>query len=178
LLASPFRGLIITSPLVLVALFTLWLVLRDRHNVAREHAIVALAIFAGVLLVVATFDGSDLAEIPGPRFLLTALPFLVTPLAIEWHRVARIARPCVAYGVLMNAMATWTFFLVGHDVPLWRAYPHRLSDRAFNATVWSLAFGPVGIAFYLASVVAVVALIARELNTREVNRVPLQPVAA
>jgi hypothetical protein len=161
LLLSPSRGLILTSPLVIVALVAAFLCARERSNPARHVAIIALTTFAAVLLLVATFEGSDLAEMPGPRFLLTALPFLVTPLAVCWTRVAACARPAIWWGIVMNAIATWAFYFVSHDAALWTWYTHEVANRAYNPTVWSIGLGRPGIVCYLASVAAMLVLLRR-----------------
>jgi hypothetical protein len=170
LLFSPSRGLILTSPLIIVALVAAFLVARDRAHPARHVAIVVLASFAAVLFLVATFEGSDLAEMPGPRFLLTGIPFLVTPLAVSWKRVAIFARPAVWWGVLMNAIATWAFYFVSHNASLWNYYTHEVADRAFNPTVWSIGLGRAGIVIYLASVVAIIVLLDRALKKDAADR--------
>jgi hypothetical protein len=156
ILFSPLRGLILTSPLVIVAFVAAFLTARDGSSRTASTARVALVGFGGVLVIVAMFEGADLAEVPGPRFLMVGLPLLVTPLAVAWKRVAPFARPAVAWGVLMNVLATWTIVFVGHNTPLWDVYPDRLAERQLNPTVWSIALGPLGIVLYLATITAVV----------------------
>jgi hypothetical protein len=170
LLLSPIRGVIITSPIVIVAVFAAILIVRQRAHPVRDHALVALGSLAGLVLLVASFAGSDVAEIPGPRFLLTALPFFVTPLVAMWDRVAVAGRAAIAWGIMMNVFATWTYLLVPTNMPLWRAYPPRLTHAEFNPTLWSMRFGSVGAVLYVASIVAIGIALGRAARDDEHNR--------
>jgi hypothetical protein len=148
------HGLLLVSPIVVVALVGAVMLARTHGSDARMHAIVALAIFVPYFLLIAGWAGTPLLEEPGPRYLIPALPFLCVPLALTWQRLRRYAVIATAYGVAVMVPATVTLLLVGpNDLPL-RVYLSRVIHGHFNPTLWSMAFGDVGAVVYVALVAA------------------------
>ena len=76
------RGLLIATPVVLVAL--VGLVLMYRHG-KRIEAIVVASIFLAMLAIQALWANSY-AGGAGPRYIVPALPFLAAPLAVFWRQ--------------------------------------------------------------------------------------------
>ena len=146
------RGLLVTSPIVLLAVAAALVVAWKRPALRLEGA-VALVVFAAYLALVAGWTGTPWLEEPGPRYLIPAIPFLAVPLAACWRRV-RVLGWCAALwgGFLMIGAAT-TFILVAtNDTPV-NAYVNRLAHHRFVPTVWSLELGVPGAGLYAASVV-------------------------
>jgi hypothetical protein len=83
-LFSPYRGLLVLSPILILGFYGLYLMMRT-----YEYKVDAL-LFAGLFLSIfipysAWSDWAGGASY-GPRFLVTALPFLVIPTFILWSR--------------------------------------------------------------------------------------------
>jgi len=154
------RGLWIGAPVAFVAIAAAVLVLTREGGRTREHATVGLAICAPYVVLCAGWSGFRLLQDPGPRFLIPALPFLAVPLAVMWERLRVPAVLFTAWGALFAVPATVTFLLLGIAEPPFPALPRRLLHDNFLPTVWSIAFGRVGIVFHVVTIALVVALLA------------------
>jgi hypothetical protein len=160
------RGLWVGAPTAIVGIgAAIWLAANSRGHL-RDHAIVALAVVVPYVILCAGWSGTPLLEDPGPRYLIPALPFLAVPLAALWERVRVVAIPASVIGALVAAGATWMILLVDTRYGLLEVYRAHFRDRMFNPTLWSMAFGRVGIALYAASVSAAVALLVHVLRHR------------
>jgi hypothetical protein len=152
------NGLLVLTPLTVIAIGAAAFVAR-RDGPARTHGVVALAIVVPYVVLVAGWSGTALAESPGPRYLVPALPFLVVPLAMVWDRARRPAIAASLWGACVMAAATFTYMNVGIGEPRISGYLRHLRAHQFPATVWSIAFGRMGVVVYAATVVAVVAAV-------------------
>jgi hypothetical protein len=93
LLASPFRGVFVTSPVLIVGvagLVALW-----RIEGLRRDAALCSAMVAFFLLLNASFNGWHGGFAAAPRYLAPMLPFLVMPLVFA---VARYRRSTIGLG--------------------------------------------------------------------------------
>ena len=128
LLFSPSRGLLLVSPVILVAVgCAIWLARRDERPEIRTHARVGLAVCGLYLLAVASARATNVQEIPGPRFLIVAIPFVAVPLAAGWERIRVVAILAAVWGAIVMSLATVTSLLVGDGEPLFHAYRARLT---------------------------------------------------
>ena len=88
---SPFRGLFVYSPFVLLALPGWWLMRRDA--VHRAEWMLSLGAFAAQLFLIACWYDWKGGFAIGPRNLLVVLPFAMLPIAVAleaaWPRPAR-----------------------------------------------------------------------------------------
>ncbi|MCU1428961.1 MAG: hypothetical protein JWL83_2961 [Actinomycetia bacterium] len=154
------NGLLVLTPLAVIAIgASVHVALRP--GVARVHALVALAVTVPYIALVAGWSGTALAESPGPRYLIPALPFLAVPLAVVWDRVRRLAILATGWGALVMAGATFTYMNVGIGEPRISGYVQHLRAHDFPATLWSIGFGRTGVVLYVTSVAAVVVALAR-----------------
>jgi hypothetical protein len=174
------RGLVVGAPIALVGLAAAtWLAISGA-GAARRHAIVALAVAVPYLALCAGWSGLPLLEEPGPRYLIPALPFLAAPLAATWDRLWRPMLLAGLLGALVSIPATTTFILLRIKQPPFPELLHRVGNHAFLPTLWSMAFGTVGIVLYALSVLVVVAWFARtwqSAGTRtDVRRVRLSDI--
>jgi hypothetical protein len=144
LLWNPQRGLLVIVPLVVLAVYCAGATLRDGRREVRDQAFVALAVFIGYVLVVASSQATNVREIPGPRFILASFPFLVVPLAVMWPRVRIPAIATACWGASVMMIATVSNVLVGDNDPLIHAYSERLRDHQFLPTLWSMTLGYTG----------------------------------
>ncbi|HSN91928.1 MAG TPA: hypothetical protein VLS93_11925, partial [Anaeromyxobacteraceae bacterium] len=83
-LVSPFRGLLVGSPALLLGAFgcVRWW----RRGERRAEILLALSIAAVFLLFVTTFNGWHGGWAVGPRYLVPALPFLALPAVAAFER--------------------------------------------------------------------------------------------
>jgi hypothetical protein len=143
------HGLLLTSPVILLAVAAAIVVARDGRGAARTDARVALAVFVPYFLLVAGWTGTPLLEQPGPRYLIPALPFLAAPLAGMWARFRPVAVITALWGGAVMVAGSVTMHLVRpHDQPF-HVYFSNVLDRRFNPTLWSIMFGPAGVFVYV-----------------------------
>jgi hypothetical protein len=149
------RGLLIATPIVVLAVV---LAIRQarRPGPPRLDAIVALAIFGLFLALQASWPNPWGGDSPGPRYIIPALPFLAVPLAAGWNSVRRAAIAATAWGGICMALPVLFGSLVPKTAaPLdyWRA---QLRAHEFVPTVWTMAFGPVGVVLFAGTVLFVI----------------------
>jgi hypothetical protein len=167
LLWNPSRSLLIASPLVLVAVGCAAVAARQAVGDIRAHAWVALGVFIGYVLVVASSDATTMGEHPGPRFLVVAIAFLVVPLAAMWNRVRAFALIASAWGAFVMAMATFSSLLLGEGESLLHAYFARIAHHSFSPTLWSMSLGDLGVVLYFVTIVAASLWLLRAASTPE-----------
>jgi hypothetical protein len=158
------RGLLCTSPIVLIGIVGAVVTLRGRASAGRRRdASVALAVSVGYLVLVSGFTAMPFLEEPGPRFLIPAIPFLAVPLAMVWERWAALCRVVAAYGVALMLAASTTLLLVARGDTALHTYLARVLHHEFLPTVWSMPFGRMGVFLYLLTVgVSIVWLVRAE----------------
>jgi hypothetical protein len=128
LLVLPYRGLLLTSPVLLLALFG-W---RRLRRAAPAAALLCAAIPLAFLALVSSFHAWYGGWAPGARYLVPALPFLCLPLA---HGIARWTRcGAVLGGLSVACMLAFTATAVevpaGFAIPLLDfAWPHLLDGQ-------------------------------------------------
>lgn len=103
LLVSEHRGLLFTSPVLVLAAPGLWWMVR-RHRV--PEATVVVASFAAHWLVTGAFNFWHGGWSVGPRFLIPALPFLALSLAPAFDRLPRLATAAATASALILLFAT------------------------------------------------------------------------
>jgi hypothetical protein len=158
------RGLLLVSPVILVALGGALWVAGSVAGEARRHAIVALVIAAAYLVLAAGWSGTPLLEEPGPRYMIPAFAFLALPLALVWPRIPRVCAIAAIWGAVLMTIASLTYVLlvVGENPTRYFAY---VVARNFSRNLWTMAFGRAGVALYLATVAAAGRLVWRTLRT-------------
>jgi hypothetical protein len=167
LLWNPSRSLLITSPLVLVAVGCAAIAARQAVGDVRAHAWVALGVFIGYVLVVASSDATTMGEHPGPRFLVVAIAFLAVPLAAMWNRVRGFALIASAWGAFVMGMATFSSLLLGEGESLLHADFARIAHHSFSPTLWSMSLGDLGVVVYVVTIAAATWLLLRAASTPE-----------
>jgi hypothetical protein len=165
------RGLLTLSPVLILGAVGTWLLYR-RGNRAEALTIAGvcvcfLAYNSGYYL---PFGGGA----PGPRFLITVLPFLAFPLALA---LKRYPGPTIALGgasILVWATVTVTHPLVGYEneTVVWARYLDRGLFQPTIASAYGLGRGWGGIwPFLLAALIGIV------LAALASSRVRLSPAA-
>jgi hypothetical protein len=103
-LFSSFRGLFITSPVLLLSAYGLskWL----RSERLRSESWLILSIIAFHLLFISTFNGWHGGWAVGPRYLVPALPFLVLPVIDGFKRFFKTACVLAVLSMAINLLVT------------------------------------------------------------------------
>jgi hypothetical protein len=160
------HGLLFSSPVVLVALGAAIAIARKAAGALRAHALIGLAVIVPYLVLVASWSGTSLLEQPGPRYIIPALPFLVVPLAAAWERCARLAAVTAVWGAVVMVTGSFVYHLVAtSDTPL-RAYAAEVAHGRFEPTLWSMAFGRVGIVLHAVTIAMAGVMLVRARRAR------------
>ena len=130
------RGLLTLAPILVMGIVGLVLLAR-RGRRAEARALAAIACLylvynSGYYL---PFGGGS----PGPRFLITVLPFLALPLALSLRRFPGATLALAGASVTVMAIGTATHPLVGYETET-STWMHYLSLGSFQPTIAS-AFG-------------------------------------
>jgi hypothetical protein len=112
------RGLFVATPIVALALVGLVWTMRHRRGVERQAALVALAMFVGMVFVVFVWADPWGGSSPGPRYLTGALPPLVLGVGAAWSLRPLWTRAAVAVSVLTMGLATIAYPLISHEIPV------------------------------------------------------------
>jgi hypothetical protein len=102
LLISPFRGLFVLSPVVILSLLG-WPALRKMHP---QEASLAAAICGLFFLVNITFSGWHAGFACGPRYLIPAMPFAMLAAIPAMIRFTRVAAALTAFSVAIQVLLT------------------------------------------------------------------------
>jgi hypothetical protein len=157
------KGLMVSSPLVLVALAAALFCVAKRGP-AYRHACLGAAVTIMYVVLVAGWSGSKLMEDPGPRYLVPAIPFLAVPLAVMWDRVRMIAKAAIGVGAIVMLGATLTPHLTNINASPVVHYAQNVADGNFNTNLWSMMLGPVGTVVYVVTVMVAAAALAHEVR--------------
>ncbi|MFL6204137.1 MAG: hypothetical protein ACJ739_02185 [Acidimicrobiales bacterium] len=103
------RGLLIVSPIVLMAVMGMVVVLRQREPAHDRVALIAAAASAASLLAVQmAWSNPTGGDSPGPRYATAGIAFLTPGLAIAAKRWPVATRVTGAVGGVVMLAATWT----------------------------------------------------------------------
>jgi hypothetical protein len=115
-LFSPYRGLFVYSPILILGLLGFYKMLRS--NTYDKEAIFFLAIFCGITFLYSKWYALDGGLSYGPRYIVSAIPFLLIPAGFVIEGSRHKARVTIAYvlfsiGVITNGIAAFTSALAG-----------------------------------------------------------------
>jgi hypothetical protein len=171
------RGLLLFAPIVVVGLVGL-VRLALRPGRARAGAVVGLATFVALWLLQSGWSNPWGGEMPGPRYMIAALPFLAPGVAEVAVRSRTVVRVALAWGVAAMALPLLTVHLVLGDGTTVLAHVDNVRRWGFSPPVSVVALGPVGWALYGAAVLAAVALLRRSLGPTPSPTSPVRAKAA
>jgi len=141
------RGLLITTPIVAAGIAGLVLLIRGGRDRAAVWTALAIAIAYLVYNagVTTPFGGAFGGWSPGPRYLVTALPFALVALGVAYRRAPAPVIALAAVSVVTMTVVTATTPLVpAENVRLWWA---GLKDNELTHTVgWLLGWKSTGFA--------------------------------
>ncbi|OWY61467.1 hypothetical protein B7486_63635, partial [cyanobacterium TDX16] len=154
------RGLLLLTPVVLVALVGAVQLLRargdERDPDLRRWAVAALSFLGALWLVQSGWPNPWGGEMPGPRYLVPALPFLVVPLAWIWPRWRLLSTASAVVGGLVMGLGVLTVHLVPLGTQVVPSYLDNLDHYGVTPTTFTLALGPAGWIVHAALVLAAV----------------------
>lgn len=162
------RGLMYTAIVILGLVGCVWIIRGRRPG--REHAWMALAVFGAFFLLQSGWPNPWGGEMPGPRYLLPAIPWLAVPVAAIWSIRRTICLVVVGIGAFFMAPAVLTSHIIPHGWSFLRWYPKVLDEEGPVPTVFTMGLGPLGVVVHLALVAGAVYLLvvsARALRAAE-----------
>jgi len=113
---SPYRGLFLLSPFLLLAPVGLYEM--TRHSRTRELAVMLLVIAVGIFAYNASYWVWDGGGAVGPRFLVPMLPFLSLPIIFVLDAANRAwQRAAIWLLALLSIAGVWVQFLAGYNFP-------------------------------------------------------------
>jgi|KBSSwiStaDraftv2_1062776.scaffolds.fasta_scaffold13327_3 hypothetical protein len=101
---SPFRGLFVSSPVLLLAVFGLGWMLRERAT--RREGWLSVAIVAFYLLFTMSFNAWQGGNGVGPRYLVPAVPFLCLALPPVFARLPKLSAVLAAASIAIFFLVT------------------------------------------------------------------------
>jgi hypothetical protein len=106
LIASPYRGIFVLAPVLIMGVYG-WIVwLRERRFVAEAR--LGIAIFGFFFLSNSMFNGYHAGFSAGPRYLVPGLPFIALPLVVAFMRWRMTTTVLVGISVFQNFLLTVT----------------------------------------------------------------------
>ncbi len=147
LTVSPWRGIFVLCPALLLGVVGLWQWWRAGTFPAERRIILAIAaFFFGVNICFNGFHGGFAA---GPRYLIAVMPFLCLPLVGALLRFCKVQRSqtlaigLIAFSILQNTLLTVTDALcpLGVGAHAWVNHPGEWKDKITrNSLVWHYAW--------------------------------------
>ena len=138
---SPWRGLFVLSPVLVVAALVLVRRWKMEALVAERRLILGCAAF--FFLINICFNGFHGGFAAGPRYLIPALPFLCLPLAAAFVSWPRATTVLAAVSIAQQSLLTITDALnpLGVGSHAWVNHPGEWKDKLKgNSLVWRYAW--------------------------------------
>ena len=144
LLVGPYRGLLVTAPVLALGAFGVILMIRSPAT--RPEGVLAAAIVAIYLLQVSAFNGWHGGSAIGPRYLMPLVPFLGLGLVPAFQRLPRLtaALATVSVTIMLGVTAIDPQVDVEIANPLREYYWPLASGAGYQFDEWILR-GPVSV---------------------------------
>jgi hypothetical protein len=156
------RGLLVFAPVVGIGLVGLYVLARGERGPARDDAIVGLAIFVAYLGLQAGWPNPWGGEMPGPRYMIPALPLLAPGVAVVWRRTGVLGRGALAWSIVIMALPLITLHLVPAGGATGSQHLRNIDRYGISPTIWTLALGGLGWVVYGATIAGVALWLARD----------------
>lgn len=129
------RGLLVFAPVLAVASGGVWLLYRTGR---RAEALTIAGVCVALVVFNASFWGPFGGWGPGPRYLISMLPFLAVPLALAWHRlpVTTGALAIVSTGMALLATLEMPILFLHGDTARIGTLLHGLAHDHLTKTVF------------------------------------------
>ncbi len=138
---SPWRGVFVLSPVIIVAVACLFCRGKMKTPRAERWLIVACAAF--FFLINISFNGFHGGFAAGPRYLIPALPFVCLALVPAFVRWPRVTTVLAAASIVQQALLTITDALnpLGVGAHAWVNHPDEWKEKLRgNSLVWRYAW--------------------------------------
>ncbi len=141
LTVSPWRGLFVLSPVLILAIAGFWRWRRTGGRMSELWMVVGIVAF--FFLVNICFNGFHGGFSAGPRYLIPALPFLclaLVPMFAKW-RILTVSLAVFSLGQQTLLTATDAQNPLGMGDHAWRDHPTEWKDKMHgNSLVWNYAW--------------------------------------
>ena len=87
-IVSPYRGILVFSPVLILGLFMIWKMIRSKD--LRADALLFLSLFILILLGYSAWHDWSGGLVYGPRFLMLGIPYLAIPISIVLTKSWRV----------------------------------------------------------------------------------------
>lgn len=160
------RGILLFTPVIGAGVWGLWRLARAGGRL-RDDAVVGLVVLLGFFLLQAGWPNPWGGEMPGPRYMIPAMPFLAVGIAAAWSARRRLVTVLLAVSV---GSMVWPL-VARHLVPdggfLVRAQLADVNENGFMPTLFTLALGAAGWGVHLVIVIAAARHLEREMARAE-----------
>ena len=172
------RGLLVFSPVVVLAVWGLVLLARSSDDDRRRHGAVGLAVVVSFVVLQASWLNPWGGESYGPRYLIPCLPFLIVGMAEVWERAVNVRFAIVGWSVLAMSSAVVVEHLVPAGALPMAAQLQSLHTDGAVPTLWTMAFGPIGWLLQAATIGTAALVLHRRLATERAAQAPTPVEAA
>ncbi len=155
------RGMFLYAPITAFGLVGLVLIVRQRAHPARPDAAIGLVVFALYWALQGGWANPWGGDMPGPRYLIVALPFLAVGVAWLWDRAALLATTLTAASVAVMVLPLITLHLIPRQGEMVRALARNVDHIGVSPSVWTMAIGSAGWLLHAATVGGLVLLALR-----------------
>jgi hypothetical protein len=159
------RGLIFTAIVLVGAVAAVWIVRRNLPGV--EHAWMAIFVFGAFLLMQSGWPNPWGGEVPGPRYLMPAIPWLAVPVAAAWGQRRRLCVLVTVVGAGFMTLALVSEHLIPHGASFLPWYVDQIREHGFAPSIYTMVIGPVGWPVHIGLLVAAAVYLARARRTDE-----------
>jgi hypothetical protein len=138
---SPWRGVFVLSPVLLLSLPVLWRWWKERRHRAEVRLILGISLFFFIVNI--CFNGFHGGFAAGPRYLIPVLPFLCLPLVDAFSMWRSAAWLVGLFSICQQSLLTFTDALnpLGVGAHAWRNHPLEWRDKIIgNSLVWRYAW--------------------------------------
>ena len=156
------RGILLFTPIIGLAVWGLWSLAR-RSGPLCDDAVVGLAAITSLFLLQSGWPNPWGGEMPGPRYVIPALPFLAVGAAWAFAHRPRVAWVLAAWSTFSMMWPTLARHLVPDGGWLIASQLTDVRIVGFMPTIWTMALGPVGWAVYIGGIVLAARSVERRL---------------
>lgn len=151
------RGLVVATPIVVVAVIAAIMRLRRRRE---PDAVMAVALFLLFALLPIFWGNPWGGDSPGPRYMVPMLPFLAVPLAWAWERWRLLTGAAILVSVVTMVAATLTDPLLSRfEVGGLSVWLGDLAAGRVAPTVFTVALGSGGWLVHMGVVVCLLVVV-------------------
>ncbi|MGH9084969.1 MAG: hypothetical protein ACRDYW_05915 [Acidimicrobiales bacterium] len=147
------RGVLLFTPIVACGIWGLVRLAREDRG-ARDEAIVGLVVFGGFFLLQAGWPNPWGGEMPGPRYLIPALPFLALGIARAWTGAPRLVAALLAVSAFSMSWPLLARHLVPDGGWLIESQLTDVNIVGFMPTLFTMSLGALGWVVHAGLVVA------------------------